>query len=259
MAEGIDTRALFIGTSGFSYKHWTGGVFYPPGLPSHRWLSFYAERFNCIEMNVSFYRLPSKEAYRSWYEATPKDFVFLIKGSRFITHIKRLKDCRDPLRVFFERAEPLSQKLKAVLWQLPPRFKKDVLRLESFVGELALYQDVGHAFEFREESWLSADVAEVLSRRNIAVCRADSPKFSVSYPDTADFVYQRRHGHSEEGPEPACYSHGELRRDAAEIRRLVKRKRKVFICFNNDPKGYAISNALELKSLLVKETAPAGR
>ena len=123
---------ILIGTSGYNYPHWWNGVFYPSDLPQRKWLEYYAEYFDTVELNVSFYRLPKKEVFEGWYKRTPKHFLFAVKGSRFITHIKRLKDCRDPLSLLFEHASPLKEKLGVVLWQLPPRFKFQKERLEEF-------------------------------------------------------------------------------------------------------------------------------
>jgi uncharacterized protein YecE (DUF72 family) len=123
---------IFIGTSGYNYPHWWNGVFYPADLPQKKWLEFYAEYFDTVELNVSFYRLPRKEVFEGWYKRTPKKFVFAVKGSRFITHIKRLKDCRDPLSLLLDHASPLKEKLGVVLWQLPPQFKFQKERLEEF-------------------------------------------------------------------------------------------------------------------------------
>lgn len=109
---------LFIGTSGYNYKHWPG-VFYPPGLPQSRWLEFYCRHFETVELNVTFYRLPARKTFEGWYKKTPADFVFAAKGSRFITHIKRMRDCFQPIKVYKENALGLGKKLAIVLWQLP--------------------------------------------------------------------------------------------------------------------------------------------
>ena len=124
---------IFIGTSGYNYPHWWNGVFYPSDLPQKKWLEFYTEYFSTVELNVSFYRLPKKEVFEGWYKRTPKKFVFAVKGSRFITHIKRLKDCREPLSLLFDHASSLKEKLGVVLWQLPPRFEFERRDWRSFV------------------------------------------------------------------------------------------------------------------------------
>ena len=123
---------LLIGTSGYSYKHWSKGVFYPNGLSPNKWLEFYCEQFNVVELNVTFYRLPKKTTFQGWYKRTPKDFTFVIKGNRFITHIKKLKDVEDSLKLFADNISPLTKKIKCILWQLPPSFKRDKIRLKKF-------------------------------------------------------------------------------------------------------------------------------
>ncbi|MFN3467773.1 MAG: DUF72 domain-containing protein, partial [Candidatus Brocadiales bacterium] len=162
-----------MGTSGFIYPHWGNGVFYPEGLPQRRWLEYYAEYFDTVELNVAFYRLPTEVAFRSWYKRTPKGFAFALKGSRFITHVKRLKDCQEPLELYFGRARLLKEKLSVVLWQLPPRYKKDVQRLETFIKFLKPYASYRHAFEFRDASWMSEEVYKLLSEADMALCEAD--------------------------------------------------------------------------------------
>ena len=120
---------LFIGTSGWNYPHWSGGVFYPPGLSQNKWLQYYTDFFNSVELNVTFYRLVQKKTFQNWHKRTPKDFYFVAKGSRFITHIKKLKAVKEPLSLFIESAINLKEKLAAILWQLPPSLKKDLKRL----------------------------------------------------------------------------------------------------------------------------------
>jgi uncharacterized protein YecE (DUF72 family) len=143
---------IWIGTSGYYYKHWQG-VFYPLKLPQRKQLEYYSQFFDTVELNVTFYRLPQEKAFLSWYERTPKDFLFTIKGSRFITHIKRLKDCTEPVKRFFEKASLLKEKLGMILWQLPPNFKCNLNRLKDFLDALYPYTDYHHTFEFRHPSW----------------------------------------------------------------------------------------------------------
>lgn len=225
----------FVGTSGFMYRHWAGGVFYPPKLPQKKWLEFYAEHFRTVELNVAFYRLPSEDAFRSWYKRTPDNFSFALKGSRFITHVKRLKDCGEPLRLYFRRARLLREKLSVVLWQLPPRFKKDASRLSDFVRALKNYRSVRHAFEFRDATWFDAEVYELLGALDMAVCMADWPCYGVKVPETAGFAYLRRHGPRGDGLYAGCYSEEELRRDAQRIRQWLSEGRDVYVYFHYCP------------------------
>ncbi|MEW5807112.1 MAG: DUF72 domain-containing protein [Acidobacteriota bacterium] len=197
-------QKIFIGTSGYNYDHWADGVIYPKGLPQNQWLEYYARFFKTVELNVTFYRLPQEKVFERWRKRTPSDFSFAIKGSRFITHVKRLKDAEEPLRNFFSRALLLEKKLSVVLWQLSPGFKKDAGRLRAFLKSLKECQrskqkrikpgksehpdepkritKPRHAFEFRHESWLCHEIYEMLDESGCTVCRADWPEFDVEIP-----------------------------------------------------------------------------
>jgi uncharacterized protein YecE (DUF72 family) len=244
---------LYIGTSGFSYKHWTGGVFYPEGLPQKSWLEYYSSQFDTVELNVTFYRLPTEAAFDAWLERTPKKFAFVLKGSRFITHLRALEDCEEPLAAFFKRASRLKDKLKVVLWQLPPNRKLELSRLEKFVKLLGKrYPKTLHAFEFREESWLCTEVFELLRQSGMTLCRADYPFGEEDLPDNFPFIYLRRHGTT--AIYGGNYSDDQLKADARQIRKWLKSDRDVFVYFNNDIGGYAAHNARTLKQLLKKKS-----
>ncbi len=240
---------IYIGTSGYVYNHWGGGVFYPKGLPQKNWLEFYTEHFRTVELNVTFYRLLAPSAFQGWKRRTPSDFSFSVKGSRFITHIKRLKDADDSLKVLFDRANCLKEKLSVVLWQLPPKFKVNLDRLTEFVRCLKKYKHTRHSFEFREESWFCKEVHEILKDADMSLCLADWPRFEVKVPDIASFVYLRRHGAAGE-IYGGCYSEAQLRQDAKKIKRWQSRGKDVYIYFNNDAQGWAVKNALALSSML---------
>ncbi len=235
-----------IGCSGFMYDHWRG-VFYPPGLPKKGWFQYYTGVFDTVEMNVTFYRLPKKESFIKWYRESPEGYTFSIKGSRYITHIRRLKEPEEPLRRFFDVAVNLRDKLSVVLWQFPPRFGLDYERLKEFLRLLRGYR-VRHTFEFRHPDWIAPQVIELLQKEGHSLCMADWPGFIDELPETADFVYIRRHGYG--GGYDTCYSIEELRRDAKRIKGYLKRGLDVYIYFNNDAFGYAPRNAVELKELL---------
>jgi uncharacterized protein YecE (DUF72 family) len=237
---------LNIGCSGFNYPHWRG-AFYPEGMPQRQWLSHYASVFASVELNVTFYRLPSASTFEKWRLETPPDFIFTLKGSRFITHVKRLRDPEEPLERFFAAALELREKLGAVLWQLPPGFRAENQRLERFLKLLDGYP-VRNTLEFREESWLGDETVSLCREHNVPLCMADWPQFLVETPLTADFVYIRRHGRS--GDYATEYSQGELVADAGRIRGYLEGGRDVFIYFNNDAMGYAPKNAWELKGML---------
>ena len=204
---------------------------------------------NSVELNVSFYRLPSENAFKSWYQRTPDNFSFAVKGSRFITHVKKLNEVESPLRLFFDRVKFLKEKLSVVLWQLPPMFKVHVKRLSDFVVQLRRLSTILHAFEFRNESWFCDDVYNTLRDANMAICIADWPEFAKTVPVVADFVYLRRHkaGQHLYG---GCYSNAALRTDAKKIKLWSKEGKSVFIYFNNDEAGYAVKNAITLSKLV---------
>jgi len=258
--------SIFIGTSGYSYPHWIDN-FYPKDLPQSKWLEHYSKFFNTVELNVTFYRLPQESAFKNWYKRTPKDFLFVVKGSRFITHIKKLKGVEDSVKLFIkDRAEILKEKLGLILWQLPPNFKvaesckQSGIRLEEFERFLKLLTPyrLSHiaqfAFEFRNETWFNKEIYDLLKNYNCALVIADSPQLrslsfagQAQYPLTADFVYIRFHGGKIlYGSE---YSEKELKEWAYKIKKWSRGK-DVFVYFNNDFQGFAVKNALKLKKFL---------
>jgi uncharacterized protein YecE (DUF72 family) len=205
---------IWIGCSGFNYRDWKE-TFYPRDLPQRRWLEYYSTIFSTVELNVTFYRLPLLTTFAKWRDQTPPGFFFSLKGSRYITHIKRLTEVEEPLERFFERALQLKEKLKVVLWQFPPGFKVNPERLDSFLGLLKKYP-VRNTLEFRHESWITAGVISLCQRHNINLCLADWPDFIDELPITSDFVYIRRHGAG--GSYASDYSPGALKKDARWIR-----------------------------------------
>ncbi len=235
-----------VGCSGFMYDHWKG-PFYPADLPKKQWFRYYTGVFDTVELNVTFYRLPRPETFLRWHEQSPPGFTFSLKGSRYITHVKRLEDPGEPLRRFFDVALNLKEKLSVVLWQFPPRFGPDHGRFKSFLSLLREYR-TRHVFEFRHPDWITAGVTGLLEREGHALCMADWPPFADELPVTADFVYFRRHGHG--GGYNSRYSSGELRGDADRIRGYLNKGLDVYIYFNNDAFGYAPENAAELKGIL---------
>ena len=248
---------ILIGTSGYNYPHWWNGIFYPADLPQRKWLEFYAEHFDTVELNVSFYRLPSKEAFQNWYKRTPNRFSFGLKGSRFITHIKRLKECREPLSLLLEHASPLKEKLGVVLWQLPPRFRFQKERLEEFcvlLSTLPRSKLIRHAFEFRDESWFCREAIQILEEFNFALCIAHGSGLPYMETVTSDFIYLRLHGG--ETLYGSNYSDQELKEWAAKIKGWEKRGKAAFVYFNNDAYGFAIKNALTLKKLTSPPSSP---
>ena len=237
---------LWIGCSGFNYRHWKE-TFYPRELPQRRWFEHYCTVFSTVELNVTFYRLPLTSTFTKWYNQTPPGFVFSLKGSRYITHNKRLLEVEEPLNRFFERALELKEKLKVVLWQFPPGFKVNLERLDSFLRLLEKVP-IRNTLEFRHESWITSEVFSLCQRYNISLCMADWPDFIDDLPITSDFVYIRRHGAG--GNYASDYSPGALKKDARQIEGYLQDGKGVFIYFNNDASGYAPKNARELMRLL---------
>lgn len=234
---------LFIGTSGWNYSHWKE-VFYPAGLSQNKWLRYYANFFNSVELNVTFYRIVRKKTFENWYKNTPKNFYFIAKGNRFITHIKKLKGCKDSLDLFFSNSSALEEKLACVLWQFPPSYKKNLASFESFLKILKKFK-VRQAFEFRNDSWFDEEVYDLLKAKDHCLCIADSSRWPCTKQLTASFVYLRFHGR--DGVYSGNYSDGTLKEWALFAKNA---KRDVFAFFNNDSRGHAVKNALEFRELL---------
>jgi uncharacterized protein YecE (DUF72 family) len=236
--------ALRIGCSGWNYKHWRNGVFYPPRLPPRRWLEHYAQFFDTVEINATFYRLPRVEAVARWVEETPPDFLFAVKMSRYVTHLKRLQELPPSLELFYSRIEPLvrSPKLGPVLWQLPGNFHRDDERL---AGALASLPPGRHCFEFRHESWFVPEVYELLRADGAALVIGDDPRRSFQTRElTADWTFVRFHGGL--GPR-GDYSEEQLEGWASWLESLAVDR---YVYFNNDWEGFAVRNALWLKERL---------
>ncbi len=233
-----------IGTSGWMYDHWEGS-FYPPGLSKRNWLVFYAQFFDTVEINSSFYHLPRKETFKRWYEETPPSFLFAVKASRYITHIKKLGDVAEPLKLFYERVEMLRDKCGPLLFQLPPRlaFQGEVFR--EFLHRLS--PSFQHVFEFRHSSFFCEEVYELLQARDIALCFADTPYFPYAEVGTASFVYLRLHGHG--SLYTHFYSEEELRLWAKKVNSW-KKTGKVYCYFDNDYQAFAVHNARILRRML---------
>jgi uncharacterized protein YecE (DUF72 family) len=238
-----------IGLSGWNYAHWRNGVFYPPRLPAAHWLEFYAERFDTVEVNSTFYRLPRVDAVARWLEQTPADFLFSVKASRYLTHIKRLRDLGPGLERFLERIEPLlgSPKLGPILWQLPPTFRRDD---EPLAGALArLPRELRHCFEFRDPSWFVDETYALLREHGVALAIGDRPQVNAfqTHELTAAWTYVRFHSGTR--GRRGNYSESELRAWAARLRDW-SRMHEVFAYFNNDWEGFAPRNASRLQRLL---------
>ena len=242
-------RAPRVGCSGWNYAHWRNGVFYPPRLAPRNWLAYYAREFDTVEVNSTFYRLPRTSAVARWVEETPDDFVFAVKVSRYLTHVKRLVDTGEHLPLLYERLEPLlhSPKLGPFLWQLPPTFRCDHGRL---AGALELLHDGRrHAFEFRHASWFRDETYALLREHGCALVIADRPEVHSfqAHELTADFTFVRFHAGTR--GRNGNYSQAELREWSERLARWSSEV-DVYAYFNNDWEGYAVHNARDLQAML---------
>jgi len=239
------TTEIRIGTSGYVYPHWRKGVFYPLGLPARHELAHYAARFRTVELNNPFYRLPTPEMFLRWRDSTPSHFEFAVKASRYITHIKRLRDVADELARFMERASLLGPKLGPVLFQLPPTQRMDIPRLRSFLA--LLDPSRRWVVEFRHPSWHIGAAYQALAERGVALCIPVGGGLEPDRITTAPFTYIRMH----RGQQPAGgFTEAELKSWAGRIRGLTASGKQVFIYFNNDWEGFALRDALALERLL---------
>jgi uncharacterized protein YecE (DUF72 family) len=240
------SEQVHVGTSGWHYKHWCG-PFYPETLRPDEMLKFYSERLRTVEINNSFYHLPSPDAFRKWRDETPGDFRFAIKASRYITHMKKLKDPEQSLKKFLLHVEELGGKSGPILFQLPPHWKRDALRLKDFLR--ALPKHWRYAFEFREPSWFHQEIFSLLEQHNAAQCIYDLAGYQSPEEVTARFTYVRLHGPSAY-KYAGRYSHALLRSWLHRVEEWFKQgSREVFVYFDNDQAGYAALNALEFQKL----------
>jgi uncharacterized protein YecE (DUF72 family) len=236
---------IWIGTSGYVYRHWRKGVFYPPNLRIRDELGYYATHFSTVELNNPFYRLPTADMFARWRDATPEGFCFAVKGSRFITHIKRLRGVEDALALFLERASVLGPKLGPILFQLPPTQHVDPARLGDFLALLPSKQR--WVVEFRHPSWHTQETYRLLSQFGVALCIPVGGGVHPDHVTTAPFTYVRMHRGQGEG---GSFTPKELRFWAAQLRALVGSGKDGYVYFNNDWEGVAVRNAAGLKNLL---------
>jgi len=230
---------LHVGTSGWQYRDWRGTV-YPRGVAQRDWLKFYAGRFATVELNNSFYRLPERSSFERWRADTPNDFVLAVKMSRFLTHLRRLRDPEGPVRLFLDRARGLGDRLGPVLLQLPPRFRADPGRLAEALDRFP--RDVRVAVEVRDESWFDDRVRALLEERRAALCLADSPRRRTPDWRTADWGFVRFH-EGRATPHP-CYGERALGTWAERIASLWDADADVFCYFNNDGRACDVRAAL---------------
>jgi uncharacterized protein YecE (DUF72 family) len=240
-----DPASVHIGCSGWIYKHWRG-LFYPETLPTKRWFAFYAEGFDTVEINNSFYRLPKAEVFDAWRAQAPPGFCYAVKANRFLTQAKKLKDCAEPLARMMAPFRHLGDRLGPILYQLPPRFRLNLERLESFL-ELAP-KDVTNVFEFRDKSWYDDRVFAALERHGASFCAHDMPGLDSPRVAIGPVAYLRFHGG--EGKYWGRYSDERLLDWAGWIAEQARAGRAVWAYFNNDTAGAAIEDALTLKAMV---------
>ena len=250
--------ALRIGCSGWNYKHWRGN-FYAPELRLREWFTHYASVFDTVEINNTFYRLPESKTFAGWRERAPQDLLYAIKASRFITHLKRLRDPEEPVTRLFERACALEDHLGPVLYQLPESFHCDLTRLDDFLALLPRTLGeingtppdhvIRHVFEFRHRSWYVEETQAVLRAHGAVMCLHDKAGSAIFEPLDTPYLYVRFHG-----PGGRYFGRYELRRMeywAETLAEQWRAGRDVFAYFNNDPEGMAVINAQELRRLII--------
>ena len=236
-----------IGCSGWQYRHWRGD-FYPEDLAQDRWLEFYAERFDTVELNNSFYRLPSADAFDSWARRAPSGFRFALKASRYLTHLRKLHDPADPLRLLWSRAVRLGGHLGPMLYQLPPHWHRDVDRLRAFLD--ALPADRAQAIEFRDATWYDPGVLALLRDHGVALCLHDMRGSATAMPpqQVGPLVYVRFHGAAQRYG--GRYPDDVLRDWAARLGAWAAGGLPCWVYFNNDVGGHAPRDAVRLRELV---------
>ncbi|MBD3345241.1 MAG: DUF72 domain-containing protein [Chitinivibrionales bacterium] len=234
-----------IGTSGWHYKHWTG-PFYPEKMKTGDMLKFYLQHFSTVEINNSFYKLPEEKTLKQWASLVPAGFEFAVKASRYITHVKKLKDPEEPVNTFMSRIEVLGDKLGPVLFQLPPSWKVNLERLESFCKVLP--GGFSYAFEFRNPTWFDDSVIEILNEYNASFCIYDIEGRTSPSHLVGPIRYIRLHG--PDGKYQGSYSKQQLRKWANLLSSWREQGRKAYCYFDNDQNGYAPHNALTLMEML---------
>jgi uncharacterized protein YecE (DUF72 family) len=236
---------VYIGTSGWHYDHWKG-PFYPDRLPKSEMFSYYSRQFRAVEINNSFYRLPSKETLQGWGGTAPECFVFAVKASRYITHMKKLKDPHEPVAALIENVTVLDAKLGPILFQLPPRWKVNPDRLREFLSTLP--EGLRYAFEFRDPSWFDDRIYDALKQAGAALCMYDLAGRRSPKRVTADFIYIRLHG-----PDAAYegqYDTSTLTGWAGAMYAWLNQGKEIFCFFDNDQNGYAAQDALRLQKMM---------
>lgn len=241
------TGRIHIGCSGWNYRHWRG-AFYPDKLAAKRWFEFYAATFDTVEINNSFYRLPTAETFAKWRDQAPPGFCYAVKANRFLTQAKKLKDCAEPLERMLGPVRQLGRTLGPILYQLPPRFRINLERLAEFLALLP--RDLTHVFEFREASWLTDEMLALLDANGASFCAHDMPGSTTPRWAVGPIVYVRFHGG--EGKYWGRYSDERLLSWSDWIVAQSRAGRGVWAYFNNDIHAHAIQDALTLRAMVAQ-------
>lgn len=237
----IEPSQVRVGCSGWQYKHWRGN-FYPATLPATKWLEYYAAHFDTVEINNSFYRLPLAGTFAEWRRRVPASFVYAVKASRYLTHMKKLKEPKPPIALFFSRARRLGRRLGPVLYQLPPRWPRNLERLDTFLR--ALPKRGLHAIEFRDPSWYGSETSALLTRSHVALCLHDMAGSAPDRQLVGPFAYVRFHGPQRYA---GRYPDGLLDEWAEWLAHVHRRGASVYAYFNNDTGGHAPRDAARLR------------
>ncbi len=239
--------AIHIGCSGWNYRHWRGS-FYPPALTVAQWFGHYAQRFDTVEVNNTFYRLPDEDVFVAWEQQAPAGFVYAIKASRYLTHMKKLKDPAEPIDRILGRARRLGDHLGPVLYQLPPGWKCDPARLQTFLKLLPT--TMSHVLELREPSWYNDEVLALLREHNVALCAHDMPGAAADLLPPGKTAYLRFHGPT--GDYSGAYSDRALASWAEQLAEQHRQGRDIHAYFNNDIGAHAPRDALRLRTMLAR-------
>jgi len=234
-----------IGTSGWYYDHWKER-FYPADLPKNKWFEYYAQHFDTVEINNTFYHLPKEQTLQRWHKIAPKDFLYAVKANRYITHIKKLNDAAEPLERFFERVNLLKRRLGPILYQLPPSLHKNLDLLEAFIKLLPKRKTA--VFEFRHKSWYEDDTYELLEKSHAGFCIHDMPGKESPRIVTGDIIYIRFHGTT--GRYSGSYPKSQLQSWAKWLKSQAKNVCAIYTYFNNDEHAHATKNAKQLKEYI---------
>jgi uncharacterized protein YecE (DUF72 family) len=237
---------IHIGTSGWHYKHWLG-TFYPEGTKQSEQFAYYLQHFDTVEINNSFYKLPTRETFSKWKASVPDNFIFVVKANRFITHMKKLSDPAESLTRFMANVSALGARLGPILFQLPPGWKLNLERFDEFLQ--ALPPRHRYVFEFRNASWYTDEIYALLRQHNCAFCIYELAGHTTPLAVTADFVYVRLHGPGTDKYQ-GSYTEAALKEWARRCKAWAKKRKEVFVYFDNDQAGYAAFNAKRLRELV---------